>query len=66
MIALRVRTNDWSVQSMSVEEKRAARRANPTNITVDNGREEAWRKTKTIYCAQLLQQDWHLSCNLRA
>lgn len=66
MIALRVRTNDWSVQSMSVEEKRAARRANPTNITVDNGREEAWRKTKTTNCAQLLQQSWHLSRSFRA
>ena len=57
MVALRVRTNDWSVQSMSVKEKRAARRANPTNIPVDNGREEAWRETKTVNCAQLLQQD---------
>jgi len=56
MVALRVRTNDWSVQSMSVKEKRA-RRANPTNIPVDNGREEAWRETKTVNCAQLLQQD---------
>lgn len=39
--------------------KKRARRANPANIAVDNGREEAWMETKMTNCAQLLQQDWY-------